>query len=234
MYIAVLNITDGVQGVNVTNLTSNDISVYDKGVITGNLTTILANTWDWIKDGDNKVGDLSYLQTTEKTNLVSAINELVNATPDISFDTFSSVDKDTEACSSAGSLVTDLMASKGQAYSLTTSTTAQNIFTGTFSDVKFGEYSLCIRARVSANSSTSAILTANILNGSTTISKSILGSNFDSNSKYCYICTTFTYEGSNSAAKQPLQFNLQSTTVSGITVYFDYAYITLITPAVYI
>ena len=154
---------------------------------------------------------------------------------DISFDTFSTIDNTTEGCTSSGVLTTDLMASNGKAYSLTTATTSKNVFTAEFSDVKFGKYALCMRVRVSANTSSSAILNVNMLNGSTNIlSKNILGTNFDSNTKYCYICTTFDYEGSSSTAKQPLIFSLYSTNVSGITVYFDYAYISLLTPAVYI
>ena len=154
---------------------------------------------------------------------------------DLAFGKFALIDNATEGCTSVGTLSTDLMASNGKAYSVTTTTTARNVFSANFSDIKFGKYSLCIRVRVSNNTSSSAILNMNIFNGSTSIlSKNILGTNFDSNTKYCYICTTFNYEGSSSTAKQPLTFSLYSTSVSGITVYFDYAYISLLTPAVYI
>ena len=182
---------------------------------------------------------------TDSNRILGAINEiydktveLENATPDLSslsFGNFALIDNATEGCTSAGTLSTDLMASNGKAYSVITTTTSENVFSANFSDVKFGKYSLCMRVRVSDNTSSSTILNVNIYDGSTSIlSKNILGTNFDSNTKYCYICTTFDYEGSSSTAKQPLTFSLSSTSVSGITVYFDYAYISLLTPAIYI
>ena len=127
------------------------------------------------------------------------------------------------------------MASLGKAIQTTTTTSAKNLITANFSDVKFGKYALCLRLKVSSNTSSSSVFTANIMNGSNTIlSKSILGTYFDSTSNYCYICTTFDYSGSSSSAKQKLQLKLNTGTVSGLEVRFDYAYISLITPAVYI
>lgn len=181
------------------------------------------------------LGTVSDLQTTNKSNVVVAINELVNIVSDISFDTFSFVDKDTKGCTTKGSLADDLLASKQKSYKVTSTSSAINLYTGTFSDVKFGRYALCMRIRVSANTSTSTILNAKILNGSNNIlTKAITGTNFTSNSQYCSLCTTFTYEGSSSVAKQPLKFVLDTGTVSGINIFFDYAYITLLTPAIYI
>lgn len=151
-----------------------------------------------------------------------------------SFDTFSIIDFNSDF-TTAGTEITDSMASLGKAIQTTTTTSAKNLITANFSDVKFGKYALCLRLKVSSNTSSSSVFTANIMNGSNTIlSKSILGTYFDSTSNYCYICTTFDYSGSSSSAKQKLQLKLNTGTVSGLEVRFDYAYISLITPAVYI
>ena len=151
-----------------------------------------------------------------------------------SFDTFSVIDFNSDF-TTAGTEITDSMASLGKAIQTTTTTSAKNLITANFSDVKFGKYALCLRLKVSSNTSSSSVFTANIMNGSSTIlSKSILGTYFDSTSNYCYICTTFDYSGSSSSAKQKLQLKLNTGTVSGLEVRFDYAYISLITPAVYI
>ena len=151
-----------------------------------------------------------------------------------SFDTFSVIDFNSDF-TTAGTKITDSMASLGKAIQTTTTTSAKNLITANFSDVKFGKYALCLRLKVSSNTSSSSVFTANIMNGSSTIlSKSILGTYFDSTSNYCYICTTFDYSGSSSSAKQKLQLKLNTGTVSGLEVRFDYAYISLITPAVYI
>ena len=153
---------------------------------------------------------------------------------EISFDTFSIIDFNSDF-TTAGTEITDSMASLGKAIQTTTTTSAKNLITANFSDVKFGKYALCLRLKVSSNTSSSSVFTANIMNGSSTIlSKSILGTYFDSTSNYCYICTTFDYSGSSSSAKQKLQLKLNTGTVSGLEVRFDYAYISLITPAVYI
>lgn len=153
---------------------------------------------------------------------------------EISFDTFSIIDFNSDF-TTAGTEITDSMASLGKAIQTTTTTSAKNLITANFSDVKFGKYALCLRLKVSSNTSGSSVFTANIMNGSNTIlSKSILGTYFDSTSNYCYICTTFDYSGSSSSAKQKLQLKLNTGTVSGLEVRFDYAYISLITPAVYI
>ncbi len=182
---------------------------------------------------------------TDSNRIIGAINEiydktveLENAIPDLSslsFGNFALIDNTTEGCNSEGTLTTDLMASNGKAYIATTTTTAFCLFEARFSEVKFGKYSLCIRLKISANTSPSTVLALNVLNGSTTIlSKYITGTNFDKTDNYCYICTTFDYDGSSETAKQPLQLNINTDTVKGLEVRFDYAYITLITPAVYI
>lgn len=208
----------------------------------------MQDTWDWIDSNDkwtqqiqdqvnnltsNDVIYASNGETTidnEITSLWEKVVELQQGPGN-----FALIDNVTEGCTSAGTLTTDLMASNGKAYVATTTATAFSLFKATFPEVKFGKYSLCMRLKISANTSSSTVLAVNLLSGSTTIlNKYIIGTNFDKTNNYCYICTTFDYDGSSGTAKQPLQLNINTGTVEGLEVRFDYAYITLITPAVYI
>lgn len=193
-----------------------------------------------IKEANDKFSELLNFKEGIEGTLSEHIEEAndkfseLESLGEISFDTFSIIDFNSDF-TTAGTEITDSMASLGKAIQTTTTTSAKNLITANFSDVKFGKYALCLRLKVSSNTSSSSVFTANIINGSSTIlSKSILGTYFDSTSNYCYICTTFDYSGSSSSAKQKLQLKLNTGTVSGLEVRFDYAYISLITPAVYI
>jgi hypothetical protein len=193
-----------------------------------------------IEEANDKISELLNFKEGIENTLSEHIEEAndkfseLESLREISFDTFSIIDFNSDF-TTAGTEITDSMASLGKAIQTTTTTSAKNLITANFSDVKFGKYALCLRLKVSSNTSSSSVFTANIMNGSSTIlSKSILGTYFDSTSNYCYICTTFDYSGSSSSAKQKLQLKLNTGTVSGLEVRFDYAYISLITPAVYI
>lgn len=193
-----------------------------------------------IKEANDKLSELLNFKERIENTLSEHIEEAndkfseLESLKEKSFDTFSIIDFNSDF-TTAGTEITDSMASLGKAIQTTTTTSAKNLITANFSDVKFGKYALCLRLKVSSNTSSSSVFTANIMNGSNTIlSKSILGNYFDSTSNYCYICTTFDYSGSSSSAKQKLQLKLNTGTVSGLEVRFDYAYISLITPAVYI
>ena len=208
----------------------------------------MQDTWDWIDSNDkwtqqiqdqvnnltsNDVIYASNGETTIDNEITSLWEEVVELQQGPG--NFALIDNATEGCTSAGTLTTDLMASNGKAYVATTTATAFSLFKATFPEVKFGKYSLCMRLKINANTSSSTVLAVNLLSGSTTIlNKYIIGTNFDKTNNYCYICTTFDYDGSSGTAKQPLQLNINTGTVEGLEVRFDYAYITLITPAVYI
>lgn len=134
-----------------------------------------------------------------------------------------------------GALESDNAASHGQCVALTSTSSSQCIFSGTFSEgMKYGHYALC--ARVKSSSTTSSnILQMKILNGSTAIKTvNFTGSEFSSTSQYYYLYTTFTYEGSASSAKNNLSFQLNTLTVSGVKISFDYAYVSMIIPSVFL
>ena len=134
----------------------------------------------------------------------------------------------------AGTLTADNLASTGYNLTLVSTSTAANLYTGTFKDLRFGRLSLCLRILSSNNTSTSNILTVTVKAGSTTLlTKNIKGTDFTSTSQYTNICTSFDYNGTTSA-KSPVQIQVSTTTVSGITFKFDYAYASIMTPAVFI
>lgn len=182
---------------------------------------------------------LDKMMTTE-TCLVDSVKNLnedvKNLNEDLAnktFQNFSMVDVNNPTATGVGVKTNDTMASNGVSYQLTTPSTVQTIFSCDFTDVKFGSYALCARMRVGNNKYDSDILTLKILRGSTEIlSKTIKCTDFTRSDNYCLLCASFDYDGTSSA-KQPLTFKLDTTNYSGVKVYFDYAYISLITPAVY-
>lgn len=134
-----------------------------------------------------------------------------------------------------GALQEDLAASHGQCIALTSTSTSQCMYSGAFSEsMKYGHYALCIRVKSSSTTS-SNILQVKILNGSTVVhTMNFKGSDVGSTSQYSYLYTTFTYEGSSSAAKNNLTFELHTLTTSGIKISFDYAYVSMIIPSVFL
>ena len=144
------------------------------------------------------------------------------------------VDINTPDRSGDGVLENDIEASNGQCISLTTSSNASYcLYSGTLSDIKFGNYALCVRAK--SDSLTGAdVVQLKILNGTTEIlSKNFKGSDFENTSSYQYLYTTFTYD-SVGTAKQALSFQLHTRQADGIKIKFDYAYVSMIIPSVYI
>ena len=172
---------------------------------------------------------LEKMMTTETllTNSVETLSQM-------SFQNFSMIDAVNPAATGLGNKVSDVQASDGTSYKyLTSSTSGDVVYMCNFTDVKFGDYVLCVRMKANYNTATSTVLTLKILNGSTEIlSRDIKGTDFTRTDNYCLFYTDFNYECITSE-KQPLKFKLVTSNYSGVTVYFDYAYITLITPAVF-
>ena len=133
-----------------------------------------------------------------------------------------------------GSLVNDTSASHGKAIRITTSSSANLVpISAVFSDIKFGHYAICARVKISSKTS-SDIVQLKLINGSTEIlAANFKGTQFSSTSQYCYLYSTFTYEAIN-GAKQPLTFQLHTHKIDGIQVSFDYVYISMIIPSVFV
>lgn len=133
----------------------------------------------------------------------------------------------------SGSLKVDTAASNGQCISITTSSSTNYcMYSGSFSDVKYGHYAIC--ARIKTNNLTSSnLVQLKVLKGSSEIlAANFTGSSFDNTSSYQYLYSTFKYEDSG-ANKPTLSFQLHTHKVNGVVVDFDYVYISMIIPAVY-
>ncbi len=133
-----------------------------------------------------------------------------------------------------GTLKNDALASHGQCISIVTSSSTNYCsFSGSFPDLKYGHYAICARVKTN-NLTSSALVQLKVLKGSTEIlAANFTGANFGSTSGYQYLYSTFKYEDTN-ANKPALSFQLHTHKVNGVTIDFDYVYISMIIPSVYI
>lgn len=148
-------------------------------------------------------------------------------------------DINSPSSSSDGELIDDIGASHGKAYSITTSSgQSYCLYSGEFSDVKFGKYAACIRVKASA-AVTNNIIQVTVYNGNTGI-KTIdySGADFENsmlenNINYSYLYFTFDYDG-DGVTKNNLKIEVYTHQIDNIVVNFDYAYISMIIPAVFL
>lgn len=143
-------------------------------------------------------------------------------------------DLNTPGAITNGELIEDMGASHGKAFQVTSSSESNKaLYSGVFSDIKFGKYALCLRLKTN-NITTSNILQIMIFNGSNVIkTENITGAQFGTAGKYQYIYSTFDYEG-DGITKEPLRIHVVTQLIDGVTVCFDYAYISMIIPAVFL
>lgn len=142
------------------------------------------------------------------------------------------VDINSPGITSNGTLVTDASASHGKSYQGTASSSngTSLVYSCKFSEVNFGHYAICVRAK-SSSTGTGNVAQIRILNGSTQImAQNFTGKSFSSTSSYDYLYSTFTYEGST---KGDLTLQVYVYTNS-VTINFDYAYISMIIPSVFV
>ena len=168
----------------------------------------------------------------EVTNNITILQEQVQR----GSGSYAIVDKDTPERGGSGTLVTDVLASQGECYNLTTSSSTNYcLYSGAFSDVKYGYYSICARVRIGTTSTATSLVQLKVLNGTEEIlTKDFPGTTFGSTSQYYYLYATFKYENTSGNAKQPLSFQLNTHMVADIPIYFDYAYISMIMPSVFL
>lgn len=194
-----------------------------------------------VEQAEEMIGDVDSLNTTNKTSIVAAINELAQICNgllsgeeevEMTSDSFSIVDINTEGATSNGTLVNDLYASHGQCYQGSCGST-KCLYSADFTEVKFGNYAVCLRVN-SNMESPDDVMEIKIFNGGTEIKSTIVnGADFTNNGSYEYIYSTFEYEG-NGSAKSNLRLEVNLLTAESVIVKFDYAYINMIMPAVYL
>lgn len=233
------NLNDILQGLvttdnKVINRLLSDVSNMNTDIsdITDELNTIRSDLTSTKADLETEIQSTITGVRQEVTNNITILQEQVQR----GSGSYAIVDKDTPEKGGSGTLVTDVLASQGQCYNLTTSS-SQNycLYSGAFSDVKYGYYAICARVRIGKASTASSLVQLKVLNGSKEILvKDFPGSVFSSTSQYYYLYATFKYEGASGTAKQPLSFQLHTHTIAGIPIYFDYAYISMIIPSVFL
>lgn len=149
---------------------------------------------------------------------------------------YSIVDHNTEGASINGSVVADNYASDGKCCILTQAASNMNLYTANFSDVKCGQYGLVVRMRVSNKSNTANAIQISVkVNGERIATKSIPASAFANTTNFENIFLSFNYSRS-SATKYPIQLEVTLLGTSGTkaNISFDYAYIQLMMPSVYL
>jgi hypothetical protein len=98
--------------------------------------------------------------------------------------------------------------------------------------MKFGHYALCVRAKTNAIGSNDLVKVEVKTSDAVIHSVNFTGDQFGTNSGYSYLYTTFEYNAVSSEPKK-LIFNLYSLPVSGVTISFDYAFMNMIMPSIY-
>ena len=149
---------------------------------------------------------------------------------------YSIVDHNTEGASIGGTVTNDNYASDGKCCILTQAASNMNLFTANFSDVKCGHYGLNVRMRVSNKSNTANAIKIDVkINGEIVATKSVAPSAFSNTTNFENIFLSFDYNR-NSATKYPIQLVITVLGTSGTkaNISFDYAYISLMMPAVFI
>ena len=179
-----------------------------------------------MEEFENEVND----KFDELNNSVTNVNTKVER----GSGTYGILDINSPDIISDGVRVSDTNASKGECYyKLSSSSSTYCLYSCTFADVNFGSYAICMRLKLNVKT-TSSIIRLNVYSGSSLIlQKDFSGSLFATNTDYYNIYTTFDYNGNNTTDKA-LKIEVQTLNVDGIGVFFDYAYINLIMPAVFL
>ena len=233
------NLNDILQGLvttdnKVINRLLSDVSNMNTDIsdITGELSTIRSELTSTKTDLETEIQSTIGGIRQEVTNNITILQEQVQR----GSGSYAIVDKDTPGRGGSGTLVTDILASQGECYNLTTSSSSNYcLYSGAFSDVKYGYYAICARIRIGKTSTATSLVQLKVLNGTKEILvKDFPGTTFSSTSQYYYLYTTFKYENTSGDAKQQLSFQLHTHMVAGIPIYFDYAYISMIMPSVFL
>ena len=141
---------------------------------------------------------------TNKTNIAN-LSSQVTALSEKTSGTDSSVDINSKDIQSSGTLSTDNYASYGKSYTVTAGSSNINLYSATMNEVKYGRYGICLRMKISNNSSTSNVVKLTVYNGSTAINTTnFTGKAFSSNSDYSLLYSSFDYTG-NGSVKQNLK-----------------------------
>lgn len=174
---------------------------------------------------------LGVIEESVGDNLQSTLEELKKGSA-----TSCIIDNDTAGRTTSATVTNDTMASTGKCLKVTQTGSNINLFKANFSNVKFGRYGLCLRMKTSATGATADTIKVEVKNGSTVIlTKTLKGTAFTTNANYENFYMTFDYNGTSSAkGTLSLAITLLGTSGTKLVVSFDYAYISLAMPSVFI
>lgn len=174
---------------------------------------------------------LGVIEESVGDNLQSTLEELKKGSA-----TSCIIDNDTAGRTTSATVTNDTMASTGKCLKATQTGSNINLFKANFSNVKFGRYGLCLRMKTSATGATADTIKVEVKNGSTVIlTKTLKGTAFTTNANYENFYMTFDYNGTSSAkGALSLAITLLGTSGTKLAVSFDYAYIQLMMPSVFI
>lgn len=174
---------------------------------------------------------LGVIEESVGDNLQSTLEELKKGSA-----TSCIIDNDTAGRTTSATVTNDTMASTGKCLKVTQTGSNINLFKANFSNVKFGRYGLCLRMKTSATGATADTIKVEVKNGSTVIlTKTLKGTAFTTNANYENFYMTFDYNGTSSAkGTLSLAITLLGTSGTKLAVSFDYAYISLAMPSVFI
>lgn len=157
--------------------------------------------------------------------------------------TYALVNIDTPGITSQGALTNDSDSSLGKSYCLSTGMTSRCIYSADFPKVKYGEYSLCARVKVSYLLRYSLPkedpVELKILCGNSILLDRVFSiEDFNyGDGLYHDIYGIFEYNSVSGFDKDKLTFQIltgEYVYVGDYSVSFDYAYITMIVPTVYL
>lgn len=148
--------------------------------------------------------------------------------------TYAVVDINTSNITGQGVLTNDNKSSLGQCYYSTTSSSSKCIYSAEFPKVNYGHFAFSARVKASKSSTSSSdkVIKIKILQNSTAIFEYVYTKD-EVDTDYCNIYGTFMYSPSSGAGNDKLTFQIHTGTTSGYSISFDYAYITMLVPAVY-
>ena len=180
---------------------------------------------DFIGLGDNDDGEES------GGNLLDQVGEN-KVVLDALASTVGSVDINSKDVISSGELVGDINASHGKSYHVVAGQNDTTLYKATMDDIKFGQYGICVRMMCTSVDTTNPIVRLRVINGATNIlTKEFKSSDF--NGDYALIYGAFEYK-SNGNTKQNLQVQIDVLANAGVEASFDYAYVNMIIPAVFL
>ena len=179
------------------------------------------------------IGDRTSLVTTNKETLVGAINEIAS-NGSFSGSTGGADINNTQIITEGG-LTDDVYASHGKAYIIMTSSNKTSVlYSSILSDIKFGHYALCLRMKL-GTTTTEDVCAVTLIDGNRTVAtKTFNGADFDNITNYNYLYTTFQYDGTGTN-KSNLIIRIETLpTSSSIELRFDYVYVNMIMPSIYL